>query len=144
MRFANPPGIANFLADKANYGSLGNQGLRDETENELMEMNSVKQGMETGLRTLAKDKAADHYRDARQFAAGQQRQSSMVNAGIGAATGLLTTGMEHGFNFGSNAGVGTGSAFGEVGTSGSDMSAFGYTPEEDRLFNSGVGVEWSS
>tara|TARA_R100001224_G_scaffold105630_1_gene79516 strand:- start:469 stop:891 length:423 start_codon:yes stop_codon:yes gene_type:complete len=140
MRFANPPGIANFLAEQADYGSLGNQGLKDETENELAEMNAEKQGMETGLRMLAKDQAADHYRDARQYAAGQQRQSAMVGGALDAAAGLASAGIQAG----ASSGIGTGADFGEVGTSGSDMADFGYTPEQDRLFNSGVGIEWSS
>ena len=109
MRFANPPGIANFLAEQADYGSLGNQGLKDETENELAEMGSIGDSMENSMRVVAKDKAADHYRDAKAYAAGAQRQSQMLSSGIGAATGLLTTGMEYGF------GGGGGSVGGDYG-----------------------------
>ena len=47
-------------------------------------------------------------------------------------------------NFGGGPGIGKGAEFGEVGTSGSDMAAFGYTPAEDLAFHSGAGVYWES
>ena len=33
-------------------------------------------------------------------------------------------------------------ALGDIGTSGSDLSAFGYTPKQDIAFNSGAGIDY--
>lgn len=37
---------------------------------------------------------------------------------------------------------GGGATYGQVGTSGSDMASFGYTPAQDRAFNSGEGIDY--
>jgi hypothetical protein len=57
------------------------------------------------MRVVARDKAADHYRDARAYTTATQRQTQALSSGIGAAEGLLTTGIKHGFG-GGGGGVG--------------------------------------
>ena len=71
--------------------------------------------------------------DAQSSLAAAQAQAStmsmignLAGAGIGAMKGM----------------GGGGAAFGEVGTSGSDMADFGYTPAQDKAFHSGEGIDY--
>ena len=68
--------------------------------------------------------------DASVFGSAMGALGKIGSAGIGA----IPTG---------GSGIGTGANFGEVGTSGSDLADFGYTPEQDKAFhNGGIDYGW--
>ena len=69
--------------------------------------------------------------------------ANTIAAGIGAA-GRAVSGFMSAIPLpGGSPGIGTGSDFGEIGTSGSDLADFGYTPAQDRAFhNGGIDYGW--
>lgn len=142
MRFANPPGIAAFMQKNAGYDEIGGRAVKDAVDQDLTTMGTMGQAQSNALATIAQDKAAEYMRDAQAFGMAKQADANMFGS---IASGVANLGGAAFQKFGTGGlGIGKGAAFGEVGTSGSDMASFGYTPEQDRLFNSGVGIEWSS
>ena len=82
--------------------------------------------------------------DARADMYGAQGDSAFMGnimGGVRAAGGAIAGGITSGA-FNKGPGTGTGPEFGEVGTTGSDMASFGYTPEQDKLFHSGAGIDY--
>ena len=73
--------------------------------------------------------------------AGNQAFSGAITDGLFSAASGIAGGFASGA-FNKGPGIGTGAEFGEVGTAGSDMASFGYTPEQDRLFHSGAGIDY--
>ena len=71
---------------------------------------------------------------------GQQAGFASGVAGAADAVGSLALGALKGGHLGG----GGGAEYGEIGTSGSDLADFGYTPAEDIAFNNGTGVSWST
>ena len=71
---------------------------------------------------------------------GQQAGLAAGVAGAADAVGSLALGaLKRGHLGGSG-----GAEYGEIGTSGSELADFGYTPAEDIAFNNGTGVSWST
>ena len=60
---------------------------------------------------------------------------SSLLSGLSGFAGPIASGL-------GGSGIGTGADFGQVGTSGSDMASFGYTPAQDKAFHSGVGIDY--
>ena len=73
--------------------------------------------------------------------AGNQAFSGAIFDGVLGAGKAIAGGFASGA-FDKGPGIGTGAEFGEVGTAGSDMASFGYTPEQDKLFHSGAGIDY--
>ena len=73
--------------------------------------------------------------------AGQQAGNASMFGGAMSGLSSLAFGAYKGGHFD---GGGGGAEFGEIGTSGSDLADFGYTPAEDIAFNNGTGVSWST
>ena len=97
-----------------------------------------------GIQAQAQVASSSIYGDATKEA-GELIGAAEAAAGRDAMWGSIfnTVGQVGGAAIGKfGSGIGKGAEFGEVGTSGSDMAAFGYTPEQDRLFNSGVGIDY--
>jgi len=88
MRYANPPGLASFMAKNVGYDRLGAQGVRDSVANDLTAMGSIGNAQSTSLAVAAQDKAADLRREAEMYAADQQRGASTFGT-IASAVGNL-------------------------------------------------------
>lgn len=138
MRFAGSK-IAGLLGDKPNYDELGSQGVVDAAKGVANTALNNARAADATMRSQAEVLAAEANADA-IAAQGQAAATSTMANDIGSAiSGFAGTfGKMGGFG----GGIGRGADFGEVGTSGSDMAAMGYTPEQDRLFNSGEGIDY--
>ena len=92
-----------------------------------------------GINSQAKIKSSGYEAEAIK-AGGQARGQSAMFQGLGS----MASGIAGGFGArGSGSpGIGTGSGFGEIGTAGSDMADFGYTPAQDIAFNNGTGIDY--
>lgn len=120
-------GTAMNAASSMNKAGLAQQGVVGEAlqkAREIVEVNKYKTDLQA----------------AQGAAQTQQAERDMWSK---FAVGMAGTALGS-INFGGGPGIGTGAEFGEVGTSGSDMAAFGYTPAEDLAFHSGAGVYWES
>lgn len=92
------------------------------------------------------EKTAGFAGDATRYA-GSQMGTASAFGGAMEGIGNLAFGAYKGGHLGGGGGspgIGTGADFGEVGTSGSDLADFSYTPAEDIAFNNGTGVYWST
>lgn len=141
MRFANPPGLAKFMAKNAGYDEIGGRAIKDAVDQDLTTMGTMGEAQANALSTIAKNEAAEYIRDAEAFGMAEEADARLFGS-IAGAVGKIGGSAIKGGHFGS--GIGKGADFGEVGTLGSDMYDFDYTPEQDRLFHSGAGIEWSS
>lgn len=84
MRFANPPGLASFMAKNAGYDQIGSQGIKESAETDLTTMGTMGQAQANALNTIAKDKAAEYMRDARAFGMAQQADAQLFGSIAGA------------------------------------------------------------
>ena len=101
MRFANPPGLASFMAKNAGYDQIGSQGIKESVDTDLTTMGTMGQAQANALNTIAKDKAAEEMRDARAFGMAQQADARLFGS-IASAVGTIgSAGIK---KFGSNAG----------------------------------------
>ena len=136
MRFAGSK-IANLLGDKPNYDELGSQGTIESARGVANTALNNAKAADAVMRSEAEVLAAEANADAIAAQGQAQATASMANS-IGSAIGGLAG------SFGSMGGgsIGTGAAFGQAGTAGSDMAAMGYTPQQEALFNSGAGIDY--
>ena len=84
MRFANPPGLASFMAKNAGYDQIGSQGIKESAETDLTTMGTMGQAQANAFNTIAKDKAAEYMRDARAFGMAQQADAQLFGSIAGA------------------------------------------------------------
>ena len=135
MRFAGSK-IANLLGDKPNYDEIGSQGTVESALGAANTALNNAKAADAVMRSEAEVLAAEANADAIAAQGQAQATASMANS-IGSAIGGLAG------SFGSmSPGIGTGAAFGQAGTAGSDMAAMGYTPQQEALFNSGAGIDY--
>ena len=136
MRFAGTRMEGLLSGQRPDFGATAQAGnkLRNAEETAITDM--MGKTASTGINEAGKVEAANIVGAAQQSLANAQSTAAILG-GIGDIAGAAIG------KFGSP-GIGKGAAFGEVGTSGSDMASFGYTPAEDIAFNNGTGIEWSS
>ena len=134
MRFAGTRIEGLLGSDRPDFGSLAQKGLANRTQESTAATDLMGKTAATGISEAGKVEAANITGAAAQSLANAQSQASIMS-GIGQIAGSAIGA------FGSS-GIGKGAAFGEVGTSGSDMASFGYTPAQDKAFHSGVGIDY--
>ena len=136
MRFAGTRMESFMGGDRPDFSALAQKGLANRTEESTAATDLMGKTAATGISEAGKVEAANIVGAAQASLASAQAQGSMFSA-LGQIGGAAIGA------FGSP-GIGTGASFGQVGTSGSDMASFGYTPAQDRAFHNGTGIEWSS
>ena len=138
MRFAGTR-IEGFMGDDSpNFGEMAQKGLALRNKEETTATDLMGKTAATGIAEAGKVEAANITGAAQSALANAKGQASIMS-GIGKIGGsFIGAGIDAGA-FGG--GIGKGAAFGEVGTSGSDLADFGYTPEQDRAFHSG-GIDY--
>ena len=67
MRFANPPGLASFMAKNAGYDEIGGRAIKDAVDQDLTTMGTMGEAQANALNTIARNEAAGYLRDARSF-----------------------------------------------------------------------------
>ena len=82
MRFANPPGLASFMAKNAGYDKIGGRAVKDATDQELQGMNTVGQAQANALSTLARDEAEAYARDAEVFGIAKEADANLAHSFI--------------------------------------------------------------
>ena len=138
MRFAGTR-MEGFLGgDGPNFGDMSQAGLKMRNKESTTATDLMGKTAATGIAEAGKVEAAN-ITGAAQTALANAKGQAAVMSGIGDIAGSFIGAIGSG-----SPGIGKGADFGEVGTSGSDMASFGYTPEEDIAFNNGTGIEWSS
>ena len=137
MNFAASPGMEDFLSKSG--PKMGEVASAAAKLNSFVKKAGVVEEGKTGAMGIEAGSifaANDINEEAGAAAAASAGRQSMIN-GVGAVAsgfmGAIPTG-----------GGGGGAALGEIGSSGSDMADFGYTPEEDIAFNNGTGIFWST
>ena len=104
MRFANPPGLASFMAKNAGYDQIGSQGIKESVDTDLTTMGTMGQAQANALNTIAKDKAAEEMRDARAFGMAQQADAQLFGS-IAGAVGTIGGSAIKGGAFSGNSGT---------------------------------------
>ena len=137
MRFAGAR-MEGYLNDEGpKFDEMGITDLQNRNNESVAATSLMGKTAATGIKAAGDVEAAGIVGAARAGLANAQGNAAIMK-GIGSiassAIGAIPTG-------GGGGSVGTGSAFGEVGTSGSDMSAFGYTPAQERAFHNG-GIDY--
>ena len=136
MRFAGTR-MEGFMGDdRPDFGALSQKALANRTAESTAGTDLMGKTAATGIAAAGAVEAANITGAAQASLANAQGQASIMS-GLGSIAGSAIGA------FGTP-GIGTGASFGEVGTSGSDMASFGYTPAQDRAFHNGTGIEWSS
>ena len=144
MRFAgSSPQIASYMQSSPRFDEMGDMygKARTHERNTGHEAEAIVAG--SGLDAMGQVKAASHQargieaQGAAQAAATEARGFQGMFSGIASGIGNMSFGGGSG-----SPGIGTGANFGEVGTSGSDMADFSYTPAQDAAFNSGAGIDY--
>ena len=102
MRFANPPGLASFMAKNAGYDQIGSQGIKESAETDLTTMGTMGQAQANALNTIAKDKAAEYMRDAQAFGMAQKADAQLFGSIAGAVGTIGGSAIK---KFGSNPGT---------------------------------------
>ena len=140
MRFAGTR-MEGFLGNESpDYGSLSQKGYANKVTERNTGTDLMGKTAATGIAEAGKVEAANITGAAQAALANAQGQASIMS-GIGKIGGaFIGAGIDAGA-FGG--GIGKGADFGEVGTSGSDLADFGYTPEQDRAYhNGGIDYGW--
>ena len=88
MRFANPPGLASFMAKNAGYDQIGSQGIKESAETDLTTMGTMGQAQANALNTIAKNEAAKEYRDARIFGMAKKADAEFFGS-VASAVGTI-------------------------------------------------------
>ena len=122
MRMAGT-GLANFLGDAPNFGLVGEAGLNGKRQERIAGHQAEAKVHGYGIKSIADIQAAEAMAEAEIAAGRAQGQASMMS-GLFDGIGSLAGGASGKFGGGSKSpGIGTGPAFGEVGTTGSDMAS---------------------
>ncbi len=137
MNFAASPGMEDFISKSG--PKMGEVATAAAELNSFVKRAGVIEEGKTGAMGVEAGSifaANDINEKAGAAAAASAGRQSMIN-GVGQIAsgfiGAIPTG-----------GGGGGAALGEIGSSGSDMADFGYTPEQDFAFNNGTGISWST
>jgi len=135
MNFAASPGMEDFISKSG--PKMGEVASAAAKLNSFVKKAGVAEQGKTGAMGIEAGSifaANDINEEASAAAAASAGRQSMIN-GVGQIAsgfmGAIPTG-----------GGGGGAALGEIGSSGSDMADFGYTPEQDIAFNSGEGIDY--
>lgn len=136
---ASSPQITNFLTKSPKYDAIGNMDSEARSSERRTSTELEGATASTGLDSMGQIKSAGHAARA-TIAQGQAAAAGTRAQGFSSMMGSIAGGIGS-MDFGSP-GIGTGSAFGEVGTAGSDMSSFGYSAADDIAFNNGTGIDY--
>ena len=144
-RYAAGPSVSAFFADSPQYGVISDKLMQAKSQQRQAATQAESFVERSGLDSMARIRSAEA--QARATAAGAQADASATRAqGMSKMIGSIAGGIGK-MDFGGppeSPGIGTGAEFGEVGTMGSDMYDFHYTPAEDIAFNDGTGVYWET
>jgi hypothetical protein len=144
-RFAAGPSVSSFFADSPQYGVISDKLMQAKSQQRQAATQAESFVERSGLDSMERIRTAEA--QARATAAGAAGDASATRSqGMSSMFGSIAGGigsMDFGGGGGSP-GIGTGAEFGEVGTMGSDMYDFNYTPAQDIAFNNGTGVYWET
>jgi hypothetical protein len=84
MRFANPPGLASFMAKNAGYDEIGGRAIKDAVDQDLTTMGTMGEAQANALNTIARNEAAEYARDAEAFGMAQQADAQLFGSIAGA------------------------------------------------------------
>jgi hypothetical protein len=84
MRFANPPGLASFMAKNAGYDEIGGRAIKDAVDQDLATMGTMGEAQANALNTIARNEAARYARDAEAFGVAEQADARLTGAFAGA------------------------------------------------------------
>ena len=84
MRFANPPGLASFMAKNAGYDEIGGRAIKDAVDQDLTAMGTMGEAQANALNTIARNEAAEYMRDAQAFGMAQQADAQLFGSIAGA------------------------------------------------------------
>ena len=134
MNFAASPGMEDFISKSG--PKMGEVASAAAKLNSFVKRAGVAEQGKTGAMGIEAGSifaANDINEESAAAAAASAGRQSMIN-GVGQAAA--------GFMGAIPTGGGGGAALGEIGSSGSDMADFGYTPEQDIAFNNGTGIDY--
>ena len=80
MRFANPPGLASFMARNAGYDEIGGRAIKDAVDQDLTTMGTMGEAQANALNTIARNEAAEYMRDARAFGMAEQADAQLFGS----------------------------------------------------------------
>ena len=143
MRFAGSKAAVDALGVYSGYDPSALSQAEQRSRSMQRQYKTVAEALveETGILNEAKLEAA------RLGVAAEMAQvpgmgeviGTSILEGLGNSAGPIAKGLK---GLGKSPGIGKGPEFGEVGTTGSDMAAFGYTPQQDKDFHSGKGIDY--
>ena len=84
MRFANPPGLASFMAKNAGYDEIGGRAIKDAVDQDLTAMGTMGEAQANALNTIARNEAAEYMRDAQAFGMAQKADAQLFGSIAGA------------------------------------------------------------
>ena len=134
-RFAGTQ-LADYFSTP-NFTAMGSTSMKGQSmqRNAATKAEGLVHG--AGINSMAQVASAGFQADAIKAqgqAAGQSAMWQGISSGI--------SGLAGGFGAMGGGGGGAADTFGAVGSKGSDMASFGYTPAQDVAFNSGVGIDY--
>ena len=121
MRFANPPGLASFMAKNAGYDEIGGRAIKDAVDQDLTTMGTMGEAQANALNTIARNEAAEYARDAEAFGMAQQADAQLFGSIAGAVGTIGSAAIKSGLNsYGGTGSTGTGDTvrIGDTGTYG--------------------------
>ena len=86
MRFANPPGLASFMAKNAGYDEIGGRAIKDAVDQDLTTMGTMGEAQANALNTIARNEAAEYMRDAQAFGMAKEADAAFFKDVVGIAT----------------------------------------------------------
>ena len=101
MRFANPPGLASFMAKNAGYDEIGGRAIKDAVDQDLTTMGTMGEAQANALNTIARNEAAEYARDAEAFGVAKQADAQLFGS-IAGAVGTIGGSAIKGGVFGKN------------------------------------------
>lgn len=102
MRFANPPGLASFMAKNAGYDEIGGRAIKDAVDQDLTAMGTMGEAQANALNTIARNEAAEYMRDAQAFGMAQKADAQLFGSIAGAVGTIGGSAIK---KFGSNPGT---------------------------------------
>lgn len=139
MRFAASDDVSQYLSGALKMGDVAQQAGAVDSELDVFGTKLQGRSVADGLTSAGRIEASAINREA-GIAGAQAAGNASMMAGLGKVAGSFIGGIPTG---GGSPGIGTGADFGEVGTAGSDLADFGYTPAQDKAFhNGGIDYGW--
>ena len=122
-----------FFGHGVDMGSIGNMGMRAQSATNIADTKAESFLESSQIKADASVEATKLISEAQAKLGSAQSQASGMSGLMGGIAGGIGN-----MSFGG----GGGSTIGAVGTKGSDMASFGYTPAQDKAFHSGVGIDY--